>query len=120
MAGYSGTPLDRKLGIKPGSVVYALDPPGDYKKLLGPLPAGAKVVILDLPDSPGPALADSFGANGLFTAADVGSGEQVERAVAQATSRFGAVHIAINCAGIGKAPRSRLANTERASPTRTV
>ncbi len=44
MAGYSGTPLDKKLGIKPGTIVYAFDPPGDYKKLLGPLPAGAKIV----------------------------------------------------------------------------
>ena len=38
---------------------------------------GAKAVILDLPNSSGPALADSFGAQGLFIAADVGSGEAV-------------------------------------------
>jgi len=41
-AGYSGTPLPRKLGIKPGSVVALLGaPPGFVKKTLGPVPDGA-------------------------------------------------------------------------------
>ncbi|HSC46532.1 MAG TPA: DUF3052 domain-containing protein [Gammaproteobacteria bacterium] len=39
MAGYSGTPLSKKLGIKPGSRVYVKDPPAGYRKLLVPLPA---------------------------------------------------------------------------------
>lgn len=38
MAGYSGTPLWKKLGIKPGSRVWAKDAPPGYKKLLAPLP----------------------------------------------------------------------------------
>ena len=37
-SGYSGTPLARKLGIKPGQQVCAISPPADYKKLLRPLP----------------------------------------------------------------------------------
>ncbi len=37
-AGYSGTPLAKKLGIKPGMRVVALDAPGDYATLLAPLP----------------------------------------------------------------------------------
>ncbi|MEA2166154.1 MAG: hypothetical protein QOK37_4281 [Thermoanaerobaculia bacterium] len=38
MTGYSGTPLAAKLGIKPGSVVFPINPPNDYEKLLAPLP----------------------------------------------------------------------------------
>jgi hypothetical protein len=38
-AGYSGTPLAKKLGIKAGSLVYVLDGPADYRRPLEPLPA---------------------------------------------------------------------------------
>lgn len=37
-AGYSGTPLAKKLGIKPGSRLWALHAPEGYRKLLAPLP----------------------------------------------------------------------------------
>jgi 3-hydroxyacyl-CoA dehydrogenase/3-hydroxy-2-methylbutyryl-CoA dehydrogenase len=67
---------------------------------------GGRVVILDLPNSAGPALADSFGPQGLFVAADVASGDAVEKAIVPAVDRFGALHIAVNCAGIGKAQRT--------------
>jgi hypothetical protein len=36
MAGYSGTPLDQKLGIKPGATVALINQPSNYRKLLGP------------------------------------------------------------------------------------
>jgi hypothetical protein len=36
MAGYSGTPLAQKLGIKPGARVVVINAPADYQKLLGP------------------------------------------------------------------------------------
>ena len=39
-AGYSGTPLAKKLGIKEGSSVAALGAPDGYRDLLAPLPAG--------------------------------------------------------------------------------
>ncbi len=42
-AGYSGTPLIRKLGIKSGFKVGFIDPPQDYAELLGPLPDGTMV-----------------------------------------------------------------------------
>jgi hypothetical protein len=38
MAGYSGTPLASKLGIKSGFTVYADGAPSDYPSLLAPLP----------------------------------------------------------------------------------
>jgi hypothetical protein len=40
MAGYSGTPLPQKLGIKPGTIVVRIDAPADYRKLLGQIPSG--------------------------------------------------------------------------------
>jgi hypothetical protein len=39
-AGYSGTPLSGKLGIKTGSRVLAVGAPADYKTLLDPIPEG--------------------------------------------------------------------------------
>jgi len=44
---YSGTPLVKKLGIKPSSSIALLDPPDGFSKSLGPLPEGAK--LLDKP-----------------------------------------------------------------------
>ncbi len=41
-AGYSGTPLSKKLGIKPGSVVFPIGQPRDYKSWLAPLPDAVK------------------------------------------------------------------------------
>ena len=43
MAGYSGTPLPKKLGIKPGSRVALIGAPPDFARTLGPLPGGATV-----------------------------------------------------------------------------
>jgi hypothetical protein len=44
MIGYSGTPLVRKLGIKPGTkLVVAGDVPDEYQSWLGPLPERATI-----------------------------------------------------------------------------
>ena len=40
MAGYSGTPLAQKLGLREGSRVVALNAPPHYSALLQPLPEG--------------------------------------------------------------------------------
>jgi hypothetical protein len=40
MAGYSGTPLVKKLGIKAGYTIFIHDPPSAYFEWLGPLPEG--------------------------------------------------------------------------------
>jgi hypothetical protein len=44
MAGYSGTPLPTKLGIKEGHTVATLSEPDGFGATLGPLPAGADLV----------------------------------------------------------------------------
>ena len=46
-AGYSGTPLARKLGIKEGHSVLALHPPPDYLDLLDRLPEGVSIRVAD-------------------------------------------------------------------------
>lgn len=43
MAGYSNTPLIKKLGIKPGSRVYVRQSPVDYATLTGGLPPNAEL-----------------------------------------------------------------------------
>ncbi len=48
MAGYSGTPLAKKLGIKPGMIVHVVNAPGDYAGLLDPFPEN--VMILSKPE----------------------------------------------------------------------
>jgi len=68
--------------------------------------AGGKVALLDLPSSPGAKLADELGANAIFVAADVVAGPQVEQAINDVAAKFGTIHIAVNCAGIGRAQRT--------------
>jgi hypothetical protein len=47
-AGYSGTPLAKKLGIGEGARVLVVDAPDDYEELVAPLPPGvARVARLD-------------------------------------------------------------------------
>ena len=43
LAGYSGTPLPKKLGISEMTRLAVLDGPNDYQSILGSLPAGASV-----------------------------------------------------------------------------
>ena len=43
-AGYSGTPLARKLGIREGHVVALVDAPDELPALLAPLPPGVRLV----------------------------------------------------------------------------
>ena len=43
-AGYSGTPLAKKLGIKPGMQMYVVAAPANYSALVAPLPEDVKMV----------------------------------------------------------------------------
>lgn len=44
MAGYSGTPLPKKLGIKESHRILFVDAPHDFNELLGPLPTGIEIL----------------------------------------------------------------------------
>lgn len=44
MAGNSGTPLVKKLGIKEGSAALLVSPPEGFLETLGPLPADAEII----------------------------------------------------------------------------
>ncbi len=72
-------------------------------ELLG---AGGKVMILDRPQSDGQRLAESLGENAAFAPADVTSEAEVQAAVQKTIERFGTMHIAVNCAGVGAAMRT--------------
>ena len=43
MAGYSGTPLVKKLGIKSGFTISLINAPGNYRALLGKLPPDVRL-----------------------------------------------------------------------------
>ena len=43
LAGYSRTPLTKKLGIKTGFKLYVKNPPANYAELLGLLPEKVKI-----------------------------------------------------------------------------
>ena len=51
MAGYSGTPLPQKLGIKPGLAVVTINAPANYRRLLGTIPEGVTFAGRLKPDS---------------------------------------------------------------------
>ncbi len=63
--------------------------------------SGASVVLLDLPSSDGTAVAEELGDRARFSPADVTSEEEVSAAVKTAVDEFGALHVAVNCAGVG-------------------
>ena len=67
---------------------------------------GARVGILDLGRSKGAEVAKSIGDAAIFCEADVASEEQVTAALDEAVGRFGGIHAAVNCAGIGTAGRT--------------
>jgi len=45
LTGYSGTPLAAKLGLKPGMTMRAIHAPKDYRRILAPLPDGARIAL---------------------------------------------------------------------------
>ncbi len=47
MTGYSGTPLPKKLGVKPSSRLALVYPPKDIDEILGELPDGVRICSTD-------------------------------------------------------------------------
>lgn len=66
---------------------------------------GGNAVILDVNEATGSALASKHGDRTRFVKTDVTSESDVQRAVDAAMQAFGAVHGAVNAAGIGAAER---------------
>ena len=62
---------------------------------------GAKVVIADIAEDKGRSLAKSLGAAGHFVGLDVTSEENWIAAIQETVSKFGAIHVMVNSAGIG-------------------
>ena len=66
---------------------------------------GANVAICDIGAQQGGKTAADIGAQAMFTAADVTDEAQVAAAIAAARGKFGALHGAVNCAGIAPGER---------------
>ncbi|NTU82701.1 MAG: 3-hydroxyacyl-CoA dehydrogenase [Chloroflexales bacterium] len=66
---------------------------------------GGRVVLADISAEAGERTAADLGAVARFVQTDVTSEESVARAVAAAVEGFGALHGAVNCAGVGPAER---------------
>ena len=62
---------------------------------------GGKVAILDFAEERGQKVASELGDAALFCLTDITKEEDVQAAIDKTIEAFGAVHIAINCAGVG-------------------
>ena len=62
---------------------------------------GGNAAILDLDETRGPALADELKERAIFFKTDVTDPASVQAAVDGTAERFGGLHIAVNCAGVG-------------------
>jgi NAD(P)-dependent dehydrogenase (short-subunit alcohol dehydrogenase family) len=67
---------------------------------------GAKVVIVDLNEARGQALAQELGDLVRYVKANVADETDIQKAVDTAIEVFGSLQIAINCAGIGSASKT--------------
>ena len=62
---------------------------------------GSKAALLDLSEDNGNRLANELGKDAIFCKTDVTDENEVENALNLTMEKFGAIHIAINCAGTG-------------------
>ncbi|MEY8248712.1 MAG: SDR family NAD(P)-dependent oxidoreductase [Bermanella sp.] len=68
---------------------------------------GVKVAIFDINEEQGAAIVNELGSDkAMFEKVDVRNAQSVEDAVARVVEKFGALHICVNCAGIGPAKRT--------------
>jgi NAD(P)-dependent dehydrogenase (short-subunit alcohol dehydrogenase family) len=68
--------------------------------------AGASVVIADLNEEKGKALVNELGRKAKFIKCDVSSEKEAQKAINQTITRFKALHILVNCAGIAPPART--------------
>ncbi|MDY6852661.1 MAG: SDR family NAD(P)-dependent oxidoreductase, partial [Thermodesulfobacteriota bacterium] len=62
---------------------------------------GGKASLLDLNQERGAALTAELGKASLFCDTDVTDEKSVQAAIDKTMDAFGAIHVAINCAGVG-------------------
>jgi 3-hydroxyacyl-CoA dehydrogenase / 3-hydroxy-2-methylbutyryl-CoA dehydrogenase len=74
---------------------------------------GAKVAILDLPNSAGPGLARELGSAVAFRGADVRDADAVELAVTELTNELGEIDVCVSTAGIATTHRMLKRGGER-------
>ena len=67
----------------------------------GLLGEGGKVSILDFAEERGQKVASELGDAALFCLTDITKEEDVQSAIDKTVEAFGAIHIAVNCAGVG-------------------
>ena len=65
------------------------------------LSKGGKVSILDFAEERGQKVASELGDAALFCLTDITKEEDVQAALDKTVEAFGAIHIAVNCAGVG-------------------
>ncbi|MEJ2586820.1 MAG: 3-hydroxyacyl-CoA dehydrogenase [Deltaproteobacteria bacterium] len=78
------------------------------------LSLGAKIAILDFAEDRGNEIASELGENVLFCRTDVTRESDVQAAIDRTMDRFGAVHVAVNCAGV--APPAKVLGKEGPMP----
>ena len=66
---------------------------------------GGRVSILDLQEDKGQALASELGDSAIFCPTNVTDEKSVQSAIDKTVEKFGAIHIAVNCAGVGDAAK---------------
>jgi NAD(P)-dependent dehydrogenase (short-subunit alcohol dehydrogenase family) len=67
---------------------------------------GARVAVFDLNEAAGRKLAGELGSAVVFAGVNVADEASVAAGVAQTMQAFGAIHICVNCAGIGSAHKT--------------
>ena len=73
------------------------------KRIIG---AGGNVIILDVQEEAGQALASELGKTAYFIKCDVTAEADVQKVIQKAQELFGGVHFCVNCAGTGWAERT--------------
>ena len=86
------------------------------------LAQGARIAILDFDDKRGEAIAAELGPDVVFCKTDVSDTASVQAAVDKAATDLGAVHVLINCAGVGTPAKvlSKKGPMDMAGFTRTI
>ena len=67
---------------------------------------GAKVVIFDLNETKAKEAVEQLGENVQYALVNVADDESVQKAINQTIEAFGAIHICVNCAGVGTAGKT--------------